>query len=173
MREFLTVGHSTLEPERFLAILSANRVCAIADIRTMPRSRRNPQFNREALPPVLRARGITYAHLAGLGGLRRARAGSANTAWRNASFRGFADYMLTPEFDRALLELLGLPAAGPLALMCAEALPWRCHRWLIADALVARGIGVVHIMSSGGTREHRLTRFAQVRDGRVTYPGPA
>jgi 3-methyladenine DNA glycosylase/8-oxoguanine DNA glycosylase len=166
-----TIGHSTRTLDELVALLRAADVRVLADIRTMPRSRHNPQFNGDSLRTDLRPRGLRYAHLPGLGGLRRARKDSHNTGWRNASFRGFADYMLTDDFERALAELRALAAEGTVALMCAEAVPWRCHRSLVADALTARGAHVEDIIGSSHPTPHRLTAFAKVADGRVTYPG--
>ena len=169
----LTIGHSTRPLGTFLDLLRAHGVERLVDVRTVPRSRHNPQFNREALPAALRAAGIRYLHMAELGGLRHARADSRNTAWRNASFRGFADYMQTPEFAAGVEALLELAGRERIALMCAEAVPWRCHRSLIADALVARGVRVEHIASAKRARPHTLTPWARVRGTRVTYPGEA
>jgi len=142
----------------------------VADVRTIPRSRANPQYEGPALAAALARVGIGYAHLPRLGGFRHPRPGSENDAWRNASFRGYADHMQTPEFEAGLAELRDLAAAGPVALLCAEALPWRCHRSLLADALLARGVVVQHLTGSGRTRPHALTPFARVRGRRVTYP---
>ncbi len=168
-----TVGHSTHELSEFILLLQTHGVTGIADVRTMPRSRRNPQFNKETLPAALKAAGIGYAHLPVLGGLRHARADSINTAWRNASFRGFADYMLTPEFAEGIESLIELSKQGRTALMCAEAVPWRCHRSLIADALTVRGVAVEHIMNAVHLHLHTLTPWARVEDGLVTYPATA
>lgn len=151
-------------------MLSAFEVSVVADVRTMPRSRHNPQFNADALASALPERGIRYVHLPRLGGLRRAREGSRNTAWRNAGFRGYADYMLTDEFEAGLADLAALAASGTVAVMCAEAVPWRCHRSLIADAITARGGRVEHITGASRSGVHRLTSFARVDDERVTYP---
>jgi uncharacterized protein (DUF488 family) len=167
----MTVGHSNRPIEEFLEILAAHGVELLVDVRTVPRSRHNPQFNRENLPETLARAGIDYIHLAGLGGLRRARKDSENTAWRNLSFRGYADYMQTPEFESSLQELLARAADRRTAVMCAESIPWRCHRSLIADALTARGIPVSHLMSAQKAGEHKLTPFARVDGTRVTYPG--
>jgi len=145
-------------------------VAIVADIRSLPGSRRHPQFNQESLAPGLSRAAIHYAHLPRLGGLRKGGRDSPNGAWRNASFRAFADYMLTEEFDRGLDELGVLLNRGPVALMCAEAVPWRCHRSLISDALLARGITVRHITGPSAAVPHRLTPFAVVDAGRVTYP---
>ncbi len=136
----------------------------------MPRSRRNPQFNRDALSKRLHSARIHYRHLRRLGGLRHARRDSQNLGWRNASFRGFADYMLTAEFERGLEELMRLAKQERAAVMCAEAVPWRCHRSLIADALLARNIRVEHIMTPKQRNPHRLTAFACVAGERLTYP---
>jgi uncharacterized protein (DUF488 family) len=167
-----SIGHSTRPIDEFLALLRANGVRTLVDIRTIPRSRHNPQFGQQALGCALGT--IGYIHLPELGGLRHARSDSPNLGWRNASFRGFADYMLTEQFARGIQRLLGLAAqAGPLAIMCAEAVPWRCHRSLVSDALLARGVRVLDILGPGATRPHELTRFAQVDGEQVRYPGPA
>ncbi len=166
----LTVGHSTRTLEDFLALLATHRVQQLVDVRTVPRSRHNPQFNRETLPEALGAAGIAYVHLPELGGLRHARRDSPNTGWRSPSFRGFADYMQTPEFEAALKALIETAAHQRIAIMCAEAVPWRCHRSLISDALVARGVPVEHILNDGPAHPHTLTSFAQVNGLRVTYP---
>ncbi|MCL5096939.1 MAG: DUF488 domain-containing protein [Candidatus Omnitrophica bacterium] len=166
----LTVGHSTRTIEDFIRLLQAHSVTCVADVRTIPRSRHNPQFNAELLPQSLKKAGIRYVHLAGLGGLRHTTRMSPNTGWRNASFRGFADYMQTPEFENALEELLQLAGRGQVVLMCAEAVPWRCHRSLIADALLARGIRTEHIMSATSRQLHSLTPFARIEGLRITYP---
>jgi len=139
-------------------------------VRTIPRSRHNPQFNKETLPAALRAAGIKYRHFPKLGGLRHARADSPNKAWRNASFRGFADYMQTPEFAAAVEKLAELAEKERLALMCAEAVPWRCHRSLIADALYVRGFRVEHILSGIRCQPHEPTPWARIRGKRITYP---
>lgn len=165
-----TVGHSTHPIEEFIGILRAHGIRRLVDVRTIPKSRRNPQFNRESLTVSLPAAAIEYKHLPGLGGLRHPRKDSMNMAWRNASFRGYADYMQTPEFDENLSQLIELAADIPTAIMCAEAVPWRCHRSLIADALVARGIQVLEILNASKSQPHNLTAFAKVDGGRVTYP---
>ncbi len=167
----LTIGHSTHELPVFLQMLQDQGVTLVADVRTVPRSRHNPQFNRDTLPAALKAAGLGYVHLPGLGGLRHPRRDSPNPGWRNLSFRGFADYMLSPEFEDSLQGLIELAAAARLALMCAEALPWRCHRSLIADALTVRGLIVAHIMAGKTVQPHRLTPFARVAGTRITYPG--
>jgi uncharacterized protein (DUF488 family) len=165
-----TVGHSTLPIERFLALLAAYGIEQLADVRTVPRSRRNPQFNADALRESLATAGIVYVPLRELGGLRKPRADSPNAGWRNESFRGYADYMQTVEFGKGLERLLELAAQRRLAVMCAEAVPWRCHRSLVADALAVRGIGVVEILSETSYRDHALTPFARVSGTTVTYP---
>jgi uncharacterized protein (DUF488 family) len=166
-----TIGHSTRPIEEFVGILKLHRIRRLIDVRTMPRSRHNPQFDRENLPATLEAAGIQYQHMPGLGGLRKARPDSINTGWRNASFRGFADYMQTPQFAENLEKLIELACDEPAAIMCAEAVPWRCHRSLIADALLAHGIAVEEILSATNARPHSLTPFARVEGTRVTYPG--
>jgi len=166
-----TIGHSTRSLEELVELLRAHGVKRVIDIRTIPRSRHNPQYNHETLGPALRAKRIGYVHLKDLGGLRRAKADSKNTGWRNASFRGFADYMQTPEFEAGLERAIELAEIKPSVLMCAEAVPWKCHRSLVSDALVARGICVKHIIGRGRAQEHKLTPFAHVRGRHVTYPG--
>ncbi|MGH9747880.1 MAG: DUF488 family protein [Candidatus Acidiferrales bacterium] len=165
-----TIGHSTRPIEEFVELLKSHGVKRVIDIRTIPRSRHNPQFNREALSESLRAGKIGYTHLKTLGGLRRAKPDSINKGWRNASFRGFADYMQTPKFEAGLERAIKLAKTKPCALMCAEAVPWRCHRSLVADALVARRIPVEHIVSGSRTQPHKITPFALVRRTRITYP---
>jgi hypothetical protein len=169
-RLILTIGHSTHPIEQFVELLRQHGVEQLVDIRTIPRSRHNPQFNSEALAKAVRREGIDYAHIKELGGLRHARSDSINTGWRNASFRGYADYMQTGEFDEAVGRLLQMCAGKRCAVMCAEAVPWRCHRSLLADALVARGIAVEHILSRSRRDAHTLTPFAQIENGKVTYP---
>jgi uncharacterized protein (DUF488 family) len=153
-------------------MLRAHGVERLVDVRTVPRSRHNPQFNLDALPGSLAEAGIEHRHMAGLGGLRHARKDSRNTGWQNASFRGYADYMETPEFESNLRELIDLGAERRTAIMCAESVPWRCHRSLIADALTARGIAVAHIMSATKANPHKMTSFARVEGERVRYPSP-
>lgn len=165
-----TVGHSTRPVGEFIALLRAHGIQQLIDVRTIPRSRHNPQFNQDQLPRSLKQAGIRYLHLPGLGGLRRARRDSVNTAWRNTSFRGFADYMQTLEFEVALNELIRLAHGRRTAIMCAEAVPWRCHRSLIADALLVRGLNVEEITSETGTRPHTLTPWSRVAGQRITYP---
>ena len=166
----LTIGHSTHTLDVFIKLLHAHNVNHIVDVRTVPRSRRNPQFNRETLPNSLKAVGIAYTHILGLGGLRRPRPDSPNTGWRNASFRGFADYMQTPEFRENLETLIELASKDRIALMCAEALPWRCHRSQIADALLVREIQVEHIMNEKHREVHKLTPWAVINGTSITYP---
>lgn len=166
----LTIGHSNRPLEQFLEMLAAHRVELLVDIRTVPRSRHNPQFNQESLPQSLEAAGIGYRHIPGLGGLRHARKDSHNTGWRNLSFRGYADYMQTAEFQRHLEELIRLEGERRVAIMCAEAVPWRCHRSLVADALTGRGISVSHIMSATQANPHRMPSFARVSGKTVQYP---
>jgi len=165
-----TIGHSTRPIEQFIEILQAHGVNQVIDIRTIPKSRYNPQFNSDALAAALHGASIRYVHLKELGGLRHARKDSVNLGWRNASFRGFADYMQTPEFAAALDRAIDLARTRPSALMCAEAVPWRCHRSLVADALLVRGIRVEHITSAAAAKPHALTPFARVRGPKITYP---
>jgi uncharacterized protein (DUF488 family) len=167
----LTVGHSNRSIEELLSLLRAHAVDLLVDVRTMPRSRHNPQFNRDALPPVLALAGIEYLYMPGLGGLRHPRPDSSNTGWRNTSFRGYADYMETPEFEANLAELQRAADGRHAVIMCAEAVPWRCHRSLIADALTVRGVPVGHILSERKAEPHRLTSFARLDAGKLTYPG--
>lgn len=166
----LTIGHSTRSLDEFIRLLKAHEVSRVVDVRTVPRSRHNPQFNKASLPRALKKAGLSYVHLPGLGGLRHARRDSLNLGWRNASFRGFADYMQTPEFVQSLEELMQLAARERVVLMCAEAVPWRCHRSLIADALLVRGIRTEDIMSQSRRQEHTLTPFAKVRGKSIRYP---
>jgi DNA-3-methyladenine glycosylase II len=166
-----TIGHSTRSVAELLTALRAAGVRVLADIRTVPRSRHNPQFNGDTLRATLAEQGIRYEHLAKLGGLRRPRKGSANTGWRNTSFRGYADYMQTADFESGLDELRALAAGGEVAVMCAEAVPWRCHRSLVADVLTVRGASVRHIIGTAPPKAHRLTAFAKVDGAQVTYPG--
>lgn len=168
----LTVGHSTRPIDEFVRLLVAHGVKRLVDIRTVPRSRHNPQFNKDSLPGALKHMGIAYRHMPSLGGLRHARRDSLNLGWRNAGFRGFADYMQTPDFDKALKKLIAMAEDERLAIMCAEAVPWRCHRSLIADALVVRGLRVEEISSLKRAQSHRLNPFAHVFGTEVTYPGP-
>jgi uncharacterized protein (DUF488 family) len=179
-----TIGHSTHSADAFIALLTAHAITGLADVRTIPRSRRHPHFNREALDARLQNEGIAYRHFAELGGLRKPRRDSPNGAWRNPAFRGYADHMQTPEFSRAVDDLLEFGGDRRVAVMCAEAVWWQCHRMLLSDALIARGIDVQHIMpqrsrlAESTVQEHRLTPFAQVAvadsdsdQRRVWYPG--
>ncbi|MBS0569189.1 MAG: DUF488 domain-containing protein [Proteobacteria bacterium] len=168
-----TVGHSTLPIAGFIAVLKAYGIERLADIRTVPRSRHNPQFNAGQLPASLAAAHIEYVAMPGLGGLRHARKDSPNGGWRNASFRGYADHMQTDEFAIALAQLLRLGHEKRTAIMCAEAVPWRCHRSLVADALAAHGVPAIEILSETSYRPHKLTPFARVEGLRVTYPPQA
>jgi uncharacterized protein (DUF488 family) len=165
-----TVGHSTRALDEFVALLRSFDVERIVDVRTVPRSRHNPQFDHDTLAATLRDRRLDYHHMPSLGGLRRPRSDSPNLGWRNPTFRGFADYMQTEAFDEALRQLIVLCAEMRTAVMCAEAVPWRCHRSLIADALVARGYSVEHIMTPGVSRKHVLNPLAVVDGDRVSYP---
>lgn len=165
----LTIGHSTHSAEALIELLRENGADFLADVRTVPRSRHNPQFNRDTLPQTLAPAGIGYRHFKELGGLRKPRRDSVNDGWRNASFRGYADYMQTAEFEAALARLLALARDHRIAIMCAEAVPWRCHRSLIADMITARGQTVEHIIGNK-TQPHRLTSFAAIRNGGIIYP---
>jgi len=164
------VGHSTRTAEELVELLQAHGVRTLVDIRTLPRSRTNPQFNLETFPRTLAAADLGHAYLPRLGGLRRPRPDSPNMAWRNKSFRGYADYMQTEDFARGLEELRVLAQEGPVAIMCAEALRWRCHRSLVADALFARGVQVLHITSRTRAEPHKLTAFAELHGRQVLYP---
>jgi uncharacterized protein (DUF488 family) len=166
-----TIGHSTHPIEEFTGILQVYGVEQLADVRTIPKSRHNPQFNGEALDATLAAHGIAYTHMPGLGGLRHPRKDSINTGWKNASFRGYADYMQTAEFAKSLLALIELATKRQTVIMCAEAVPWRCHRSLIADALLARGIAVEDILSKSQRKPHVFTSYARIDGESVTYPG--
>ncbi|MCE9629359.1 MAG: DUF488 domain-containing protein [Planctomycetia bacterium] len=166
----LTIGHSDRTIDEFLGILAQHRVEFLADVRKMPRSRKYPQFNNDALASSLAAAGIGYEHFPGLGGLRPRLPDSPNAGWRNASFRAYADYMLTAEFEASLDALLALARQALTVIMCAEAVPWRCHRSLIADALLVRGVAVNDIYGAARARPHELTSFAHVVGTRITYP---
>ncbi|HET7307169.1 MAG TPA: DUF488 domain-containing protein [Gammaproteobacteria bacterium] len=168
----LTIGHSTRSFDELVALLKAHKVAHLVDVRTVPRSRRNPQFNRETLGDSLKGEDIAYTHQESLGGLRNTRRDSPNMGWRNASFRGYADYMQTDEFAAAMDELVALAERERTAIMCAEAVPWRCHRSMIADALVVRGFSVEHILSGERTMLHALTDFAVFEGDRIRYPAP-
>lgn len=165
-----TLGHSTRTQEEFLAILGSFRIDTVADIRTVPRSARNPQYDRNAFERWLQEAHVRYVHLRDLGGLRHARKDSINTAWKNASFRGYADYMQTSQFADAVDELISLAADHTVAIVCAEAVPWRCHRSLVGDALLVRGVSVLDIMSASTAKPHKLTPWAHVDGLHITYP---
>jgi uncharacterized protein (DUF488 family) len=165
-----TIGHSTLPIERFLGLLETYGVERLVDIRTVPRSRHNPQFNADALAGALTSKGIDYRAMPSLGGLRHPRKDSPNSGWRNESFRGYADYMQTPAFAEALVKLIAESREKRVAIMCAEAVPWRCHRSLVADALAIRGVPAVDILSNADSRLHALTPFARIEGTRLTYP---
>ncbi len=166
----MTIGHSTHMLEEFIRWLYAHEATCVVDVRSVPRSWHNPQFNKDTLPESLKQAAIGYIHMPGLGGLRHAKGDLLNVGWRNVSFRGYADYMQTPEFKNYLEDLIQLASQGRIVLMCAEALPWRCHRSLIADALLVRGIRVEDIMSATCRQVHTLTTFAIVRGTTITYP---
>ncbi|MFO7259571.1 MAG: DUF488 domain-containing protein [bacterium] len=166
-----TVGHSTRSVEELVGLLAEHGVTVLVDVRRFPASRRHPQFGRDALERSLRERGIRYVHAPDLGGRRAPRPDSPNTAWRDSGFRGYADHMQTPEFAAALAALEDLAARETVAILCAEAVPWRCHRQLIADALVAHGVPVTHILGPGRTEAHVLNEHVRVReDGTLVYP---
>ncbi|MBC7592859.1 MAG: DUF488 domain-containing protein [Kineosporiaceae bacterium] len=165
-----TVGHSTHPIDEFIGLISAHEVQTIADIRTIPKSRHNPQFGQHELEGSLKDAGLGYVRLESLGGLRHTTKASVNGAWRNASFRGYADYMQTPEFALGIGELLTMAGERIIAIMCAEAVPWRCHRSLVGDALLVRGIEVLDIMSGTIAKPRTLTSFAQVDGTAITYP---
>ena len=165
-----TIGHSTRSLLELVEILNAYAVTFLVDIRKMPRSRKNPHFNSDVLPTALEEHGITYAHMPGLAGLRKPAGSSINAAWRNASVRAFADYMQTAEFAASIEQLVAESSRRATAIMCAEAVPWRCHRSLVADALTARGISVQHLMSATKASRHIPPDFARIDGTRVTYP---
>lgn len=165
-----TVGHSTHPIDEFIGILKAHGIRKLIDVRTVPKSRHNPQFNGDALAASLRASRITYRRMESLGGLRHARKDSPNGAWRNESFRGYADYMQTEEFSTAIDKLVERGRTSNAAIMCAEAVPWRCHRSLIGDALLVRDVEVLDIMTGKSAKPHTLTSFARVDGNRVWYP---
>jgi uncharacterized protein (DUF488 family) len=166
----LTVGHSTRTLEEFVGLLEIYGVTLLIDVRSVPRSRHNPQFNKETLPNSLKHYGIRYIHMPEIGGLRRPKHESINLALENSGFRGYADYMQTQEFTDSLLRIISLARENHLVLMCAEALPWRCHRSLISDALVVRHIKVEHIISKDGLLNHELNEAAHVEGTKITYP---
>jgi uncharacterized protein (DUF488 family) len=174
LRQVLTIGHSTRPLDELVRILQIHKITLLADVRTVPRSRHNPQFNGDTLPAALKSGGMGYEHLVALGGLRHSNSkDSLNSGWLNASFRSYADYMQTPDFVKAMDELIVTAVRERVALMCAEALPWRCHRALIADALLVRGFEVEHILGSTDPRKHVLTPWARVDGLQITYPPAA
>lgn len=168
--EIFTIGHSTRTSEEFLGLLKAHGIKELVDIRTIPRSAYNPQFNSVRLARFLGKNGITYQHIDALGGLRHAKKDSTNLGWRNASFRGYADYMANPEFKNGLADLMKIATKHKAAIMCAEAVPWRCHRSLVADALTKKKWVVRHILSQKAANKHKLTPFLRMRAGKITYP---
>lgn len=167
-----TIGHSNRSIEDFIGLLWLNEVTEVIDVRTIPRSRHNPQFNLDSLPASLASTGIAFTHMPGLGGLRHAHVDSPNTGWHNLSFRGYADYMQSADFADNVDQLVELARSQRLVLMCAEAVPWRCHRSLIADALLVRGVRVEDIIGPHGRRPHALTSFAHAEGLQLTYPPP-
>ncbi len=171
--DFYTIGHSTRPLDAFIDLVMDYDISTIVDVRTIPRSCYNPQFNKDVLPRELKRAGIAYVHEPGLGGLRHARKDSPNGAWQNSSFRGFADYMQTPEFIEGLNRLIEIGRRGTTAIMCAEAVPWRCHRSLVADALIVRGYSVGEIMSVTNCKAHALTPWAKVDGLKIWYPPEA
>jgi uncharacterized protein (DUF488 family) len=170
MDTIYTIGHSTRSSEQFLGLLQAHNIEELVDVRTVPQSRHNPQFGKEELAAALQQAGIGYMHLGKLGGLRHSSKDSVNLGWQNSSFRGFADYMATPEFQQGLDELKAIAEKKRVVIMCAEAVPWRCHRSLIADALTTQGWQVLHIQSKKTASPHEPTPFLKVQDGKLTYP---
>ena len=171
MHTIYTIGHSTRSADGFVAILQEYRIEMVVDVRSIPKSRHNPQFNKQDLKKTLGEHNIDYVHLEALGGLRHSTKDSINTAWKNSSFRGFADYMQTPEFARGINQLIELAGEKQVAIMCSEAMPWRCHRSLIGDALLVRNLHVEDIMSGKISRPHILTPWAEVSGIKITYPG--
>lgn len=167
-----TLGHSTHPIDEFIGMLRVYAIERLVDVRTVPRSRHNPQFEQASLSTSLPEAGIEYRHMKSLGGLRKTQADSVNNGWRNASFRGYADYMQTPDFAAAIDELIALAGEKRTAVMCAEAVPWRCHRSLIGDALLVRGVAAIDIFSATQSKPHALTSFAQVDGTKITYPPP-
>lgn len=165
-----TIGHSTRQLEELINILKHYEIHLLADVRSIPRSRYNPQFNSNAFAKELEKHGINYQHVSGLGGLRDTTKDSPNTGWRNAGFRGYADYMQTPEFDETLEYLLNQAENKTTVIMCAEAVPWRCHRSLLSDALLVRSVEVMHILDTKKTHPATLTDFAKINGTNITYP---
>ena len=166
----LTIGYSTRTLDEFIYLLKTCGVTLVVDVRSVPRSRYNPQFAKETLPNLLKLAGVKYVHMPNIGGLRRPKHDSINTAWRNKSFRGYADYMQTKDFTENLLTLIALAKENRLVVMCAEALPWRCHRSLMADALLIRSVKVEHILTKDNIVPHRLSEWAHVEGTKITYP---
>jgi uncharacterized protein (DUF488 family) len=166
-----TIGHSTRSLEEFTSLLAAHKITALVDVRSFPGSRRYPHFSKSALSLSLPAQGIVYSHNPELGGRRRPSAASKNTAWKNASFRAYADHMESAEFNKGIEDLLQLASSNRVAIMCAEALWWRCHRSLIADFLKANGVEVIHIFDTNKTEEHPYTAAARIVDGQLSYEG--
>jgi uncharacterized protein (DUF488 family) len=171
MNTVYTIGHSTRTIEEFIQILQSYEIQTVVDVRTIAASRHNPQFNEQELDKSLSRKGIGYIRMKGLGGLRHTTKASVNTAWRNASFRGYADYMQTPQFAENVEQLIKIAAEKRAAIVCAEAVPWRCHRSLIGDALLIRDVAVVDIMGEKASKPHSLTPFAKTDGERITYPG--
>jgi uncharacterized protein (DUF488 family) len=169
--QIFTIGHSTHPAEQFRRLLLAHNISQLADVRTIPKSRRHPQYNADALEALLAAEGIIYRHFPALGGLRKPRSDSLNTAWQHAGFRGYADHMQTTEFARAIDDLLMFAQHGTTAIMCAEAMWWQCHRRLLSDALLARGVSVCHIFPNAESKPHDMSEFARVDGQKVAYPG--
>jgi uncharacterized protein (DUF488 family) len=169
--QIYTIGHSTHPIDEFLSMLNARGIELVVDIRAIPKSGHNPQCNSDTLSRSLKEGGIGYLHMKELGGLRRPKKDSPNRGWRNSSFQGFADYMLTRKFDASLRQLTEIAEKQRAAIMCAEAVPWRCHRSLISDALLVHGIRVIHIIGGNSTKEHELTSWARVDQLRIIYPG--
>ena len=165
-----TIGHSTRTLDEFIGLLKTYGITLVLDVRTVPRSRHNPQFNKETVPASLKVEGLKYIHMPEIGGLRRPKHDSINLSWKNTGFRGYADYMQTKEFTDNLLRIVALARENRLAIMCAEALPWRCHRSLISDALTVRHIKVKHIISATSCLNHELSEMAQVEGTKITYP---
>ena len=170
MHTLYTIGHSTRTFEQFLALLQAHKIQMVVDVRTIPKSRRNPQFGQDILAAALIEAGIEYIHMEKLGGLRHTTKDSLNTGWQNTSFRGYADYMATDAFQQGLAELKALAEQKRVAILCAEAVPWRCHRSLIADALTTQGWQVLHIQSQKTAKTHELTPFLHLVDNKIIYP---
>ena len=170
MQTIYTVGHSTHPLQEFSSILHAFSIQTVVDIRTIPRSRKNPQYNQEELESWLKTSGVGYVHLRDLGGLRHPRKDSVNIGWKNESFRGYADYMQSDQFASAISQLISFALEQTVTVMCAEAVPWRCHRSLVGDALLVRGVHVQHIMSATSSKAHVLTAWARVDGLRITYP---